>query len=161
MFGADLCINSLSLGQRFKSSHGIDSTAFLQMNLFRPAFRPESFDLVVCNGELHHTSDPELGLRSISKLVKKGGLIVIGLYNRYGRLTTDLRRVVFRASGDRFKSLDPRLRDRENRRGTSQYLVHGPIQTPSRVKAHLRTNHEMVSTIGVRVRKQYSQSDGI
>ena len=113
VFGADLCINSLSLGHRFKSSHGIDGTAFLQMNLFRPAFRPESFDLVVCNGVLHHTSDPELGFRSISKLVKKGGLIVIGLYNWYGRLTTDLRRIVFRASGDRFKFLDPRLRDRK------------------------------------------------
>ena len=66
VFGADLCINSLSLGHRFKPSHGIDSTAFLQMNLFRPAFRPESFDLVVCNGVLHHTSDPELGFRSIA-----------------------------------------------------------------------------------------------
>lgn len=71
VFGADVCINSLSLGHEFKSAHKIDSTAFLQVNLFRPPFRPESFDLVVCNGVLHHTSDPELGFRSISKLVKK------------------------------------------------------------------------------------------
>ena len=113
VFGTDLCINSLSLGHRFKQTYGINSTAFVQMNLFQPAFWPESFDLIVCNGVLHHTSDPELGFRSISKLVKIGGLIVVSLYNRYSRLTTDLRRLVFRASGDRFKSLDPRLRDRK------------------------------------------------
>ena len=37
---------------------------------------------------------------------------MIGLYNKYSRLTTDFRRLVFRLSGDRFKFLDPRLRDR-------------------------------------------------
>ena len=112
VFGADLCLNSLSLGHQFKSEHRLDHSAFLQMNLFRPAFKPAMFDLVVCSGVLHHTSDPELGFRSVSKLVKKNGLIIIGLYNRYGRLSTDLRRAIFRASGNRFKFLDRRLRDK-------------------------------------------------
>jgi hypothetical protein len=44
--------------------------------------------------------------------VKRGGFVVIGLYNKYGRLTTDFRRFIFRLSGDRFQFLDPRLRDR-------------------------------------------------
>jgi len=43
-------------------------------------------------------------------LLKPGGHIVIGLYNRYGRLLTDLRRQVFRCTRGRLKWIDPILR---------------------------------------------------
>jgi len=99
------------LAQQFKEDNQIDNVAFLQMNLFRPVFKPESFDLVISNGVLHHTSNPFLGFQSILRLLKKGGFIVVGLYNTYGRVSTDIRRLIFRASGNRFKLLDPRLRD--------------------------------------------------
>jgi len=112
VFATDICFNSLKLGQRFKENNGLERVDFYQMNLFRPIFKEESFPLVICNGVLMPTSDPFGGFKSISKLVKKGGYIVIGLYNKYGRLITDIRRIIFRISGDRFKFLDPRLRDR-------------------------------------------------
>ena len=80
------------------------------MNLFRPAFKPESFDLVVSNGVLHHTSDPYGAFKSIARLVRPNGFIVIGLYNAIGRIPTDLRRVTFRLLGDRLSFLDSRLR---------------------------------------------------
>ncbi len=83
------------------------------MNLFRPIFREESFPLVIWNGVLHHTSDPFAGFQSISRLVKRGGYILVGLYNRYGRITTDIRRIIFKIFNDRFKSLDPRLRGKD------------------------------------------------
>jgi carbamoyltransferase len=109
----DLCLNSLRLGEGFRSRHGLDRTAFLQMNLFRPALKPEAFDVVLCNGVLHHTSDPRGGFRGLVPLVKPGGYIVIGLYNRWGRWMTDLRRVAFRLSGGRGRWLDPYLRGAE------------------------------------------------
>ena len=112
IFATDMCLNSLKLAEQFRERNQIDSVAFLQMNLFRPVFKPESFDLVICNGVLHHTSDPFLGFQTISRLVKKGGFVIVGLYNTYGRLTTDIRRAIFRLSGDRFKFLDPRLRSK-------------------------------------------------
>lgn len=112
VFGADLCLNSLNLAHGFKKRNRIDNVTFLQMNLFRPVFKPESFDLVISNGVLLVTSDPFAGFQSIARLVKKGGYILIGLYNTYGRLLTDLRRVIFNLSGDRFLFLDPRLRDK-------------------------------------------------
>ncbi len=76
------------------------------MNLFRPCFKPASFDLVISNGVLHHTADPFLGLQSISRLVKPGGYLLVGLYHKYGRLATDIRRWVFNATNDRFMFLD-------------------------------------------------------
>lgn len=110
VFGADICINSLQLGQRFATANAIDNVGFVQMNLFRPIFKPGTFDVVICNGVLHHTADPFGGLRSISTLLKEGGVIMVGLYNRFGRVKTNLRRAVFSLSSGRFTSLDPRLR---------------------------------------------------
>jgi SAM-dependent methyltransferase len=111
VFAADMCMNSLRLGRQFARAHQLKRVQFVQMNLFRPAFEPESFDLVISNGVLLTTPDPFEGFRSIATLVRPGGHILIGLYHRYGRLITDFRRLVFRLTGDRFLSLDPNLRN--------------------------------------------------
>jgi len=111
VFGTDICMNSLQLAETFRSSHQIENSAFLQMNLFRPCFRDEAFDLVICNGVLHHTSDPKLGFQTLARLVKRGGFLVVGLYNAFGRIPTDLRRVLFRICGPRLAFLDPRIRE--------------------------------------------------
>ena len=108
---SDICFNSLKLGNEFKKRNALDRINFFQMDLFNPVFKEESFHVVICNGVLHHTGDPFLGFQSVAKLVRKGGYIIIGLYNKYGRLATDIRRVIFNLSGDRFKFLDPRLRE--------------------------------------------------
>lgn len=106
VIGADLCMNSLKMANGFKETNSLDRAHFYQMNLFRPAFKPQSFDLVISNGVLHHTSDPFLAFKSISKLVKPNGYILIGLYHKYGRLATDVRRVIFNMTRDKFKFLD-------------------------------------------------------
>jgi SAM-dependent methyltransferase len=138
VFGTDLCLNSLRLGRRFASRHGIDGVIFAQMNLFRPAFRPGSFDLVISNGVLMTTVDPFEGFRSISRLVRPGGYILIGLYHRYGRLVTDARRVLFRLSGDRFQWLDPVLRS----------AAHSDARKRSWFADQYKHPHEMKHTIG-------------
>lgn len=109
VFGADLCLNSLKLARGFRDKNDLDTVKFVQMNLFKTVFAEKQFDYVICNGVLHHTNDPYGGFRSISKLVKPGGFIVIGLYNKYGRIWTDLRRKVFNLTGNRFQALDPYL----------------------------------------------------
>lgn len=110
VFGADMCLNSLRLGQDFQQRNNLDRVGFYQMNLFKPIFKEESFPIVICNGVLHHTSDAYGGFQSIARLVKRGGYILIGLYNRFGRKITDGRRMIFNAFNDRFKFLDPWLR---------------------------------------------------
>ena len=107
--GSDMCLNSLRMAQDFKEKNALNRAHFMQMNLFRPCFAPGTFDLVISSGVLHHTSDPYLGFQTISKLVKPKGYILIGLYHKYGRLSTDLRRIIFRATGDRLAGLDSRM----------------------------------------------------
>ena len=72
VFGADLCLNSLRLGQHFKEQNHLANIRFLQVNLFRPPFAEQSFDLVISNGVLHHTSNPKLAYEGLSRLVKPG-----------------------------------------------------------------------------------------
>jgi SAM-dependent methyltransferase len=109
--GTDLCLNSLKMATAFKQKNDLDRAHFVQMNLFRPAFKPGSFDLVISNGVLHHTSDPLLGFKSIAKMVRPGGYILIGLYHKYGRLATDIRRAVFNATNDSMLFLDRHASD--------------------------------------------------
>ena len=42
----------------FRRQNLLHTVHFAQMNLFKPVFQESSFDLVICNGVLHHTSDP-------------------------------------------------------------------------------------------------------
>jgi SAM-dependent methyltransferase len=134
VFGTDICLNSLKLGQEFKNKNNLERVGFYQMNLFNPIFREESFHLVICNGVLHHTSDPYAGFQSISRLVKKGGYILIGLYNKYGRLITDIRRIIFNMSGNSFKFLDPRLRGQDRGERKKNAWFADQYKHPSELK---------------------------
>lgn len=107
----DICLNSLRLAKGFADRYSIRNVAFLQMNLFRPPFYDESFDVVISNGVLHHTGDCEGAFASILTKLKPGGHIVIGLYNWLGRLPTLWKRAAFSAFGSKLYFLDPRLRD--------------------------------------------------
>ena len=112
VIGTDMCLNSLRLAKRFRDQFNINHARFVQMNLFRTCFMEGRFDVVVCNGVLHHTGDPLRGFRSIAQMVKPGGVLLIGLYNKIGRLPTDFRRWIFRTFGNSFAFLDDHMRNK-------------------------------------------------
>ena len=138
VFGVDMCLNSLKLAENFRKENNICNTSFIQMNLFNPVFKKASFDLVICQGVLHHTSNPYLGFQKISQLVKKNGYIIIGLYNKYGRILTDIRRLIFKFTGDNFKFIDPRLRK----------IDRGKLKRESWFNDQYKHPHESKHTIG-------------
>ena len=111
VIGTDICVNSLMLGKEFKEKNEIKGSCFMQMNLFCPMFKPETFDLVYCTGVLHHVGNPFAGFQAISRLVRTNGYIVIGLYHRFGRILNDIRRIIFNLSNDHCLFLDPNLRN--------------------------------------------------
>lgn len=90
------------------------------------------FDYVLCLGVLHHTGNAEAAFRNITKLIKPGGCIAIGLYNVFGRIPHKMRvflaRTIFKNS-ERVKDYFIRLQihdvaDKERLRGwwNDQYL---------------------------------------
>lgn len=108
--GADVCMNSLQLAKGFRDRFGVVNADFVQMNLFRPPFADGTMDMVISNGVLHHTADPEGGFRAILAKLRPGGYVLIGLYNWLGRLPTLWRRRLIELFGDRMAALDGRLR---------------------------------------------------
>jgi SAM-dependent methyltransferase len=103
--GADFSRASLARGQAFAARFGLRDVRFVHMDLFHPCLRPGSFDLVMSNGVLHHTAAPEQAFRALCELVKPGGHILVGLYNPYGRLLNDVRRLIYRITGRRLGRL--------------------------------------------------------
>lgn len=110
VIGTDLCMNSLGLAKGFRDRFSINNAHFAQINLFRPPFEDGAFDIVLSNGVLHHTSDCAGAFRSIARLVKPGGFIIVGLYNWLGRYPTLWRRWLIERFGEAGALLDPRLR---------------------------------------------------
>ncbi|HEX8747865.1 MAG TPA: methyltransferase domain-containing protein [Pyrinomonadaceae bacterium] len=53
---------------------------FVQADIYRPPFPPDSFDFIYSLGVLHHLPDPEKGFRSLLKLLRRGGFMNIYLY---------------------------------------------------------------------------------
>ncbi len=110
VIGTDLCLNSLRLAENFRRTQGLRRARFLQMNLFRPCLEPERFDVVLCNGVLHHTADPYGGFRSILRLLRPGGHVVVGLYNTFGRLMMNARQALLAATNGHMQWIDTHLR---------------------------------------------------
>ena len=91
VFGIDLGINSLKLAQSFANENNISNVSFIHGDLLDDIFEEKKFDVIYCSGVLHHTDHPRKGFEKLTKLLKPNGLIIIGLYNLYGRLWTILK----------------------------------------------------------------------
>ncbi len=96
VIGLDLCAASLDVAACFARDNGVASLLLLRGNLFRPPLAPRWADVVLCNGVLHHTGAPRRGFAQLAGLLRPGGYLVCGLYNRFGRLLLPLRRAADR-----------------------------------------------------------------
>jgi ubiquinone/menaquinone biosynthesis C-methylase UbiE len=97
--GLDLCMASLRCGRRFREKHDLRSVDFIQGNLFDLPVAPDTFDLVISKGVLHHTPDAHRAFLEVVKRARPGGYVIIGLYNLYGRVPSWLRKQFFRLFG--------------------------------------------------------------
>ena len=125
----DPTINSLKLGQKFAKDNKINNVNFLKADIFEDPIKENYFDYVWCSGVLHHTSDSKKGFEIISKWVKPGGTIIIGLYNTYGRLRTNFRQIIYKLFGSSKLSrfivgiLDPHLRKNISSEQANSWIV--------------------------------------
>ena len=108
---------SLKLGRNFAKKNNINNVTFLNSDIFDDVVQDNFFDVVWCSGVLHHTKDSKKGFEIISKWVKEDGLIIIGVYNKIGRLRTNFRQIVYKTlnksnfSKKLISILDPYLRN--------------------------------------------------
>lgn len=129
--GADLTRPSLRLAVGAARRFGLhDRVQFVETDLLRPGLRYSAFDVVYSSGVLHHTRNPRASFASIARLARRGGMIVIGLYNAFARIPLRMRRVVARMTRNRWIPFDPVLRDRSNEPERREAWVRDQYQHP-------------------------------
>jgi SAM-dependent methyltransferase len=160
VLGGDICLNSLRLANGFRERYRIANAAFLQMNLFRPPFRDDSIDVLICNGVLHHTGDARKGFEILLRKVKPGGHILIGLYNSYGRLPTLWRRRAFERFGPALYFLDSRLTSARMNEGRWQAWFSDQYRHPHETRHSIDEVLDWFDTAGVDFLSSIPAADG-
>jgi 2-polyprenyl-3-methyl-5-hydroxy-6-metoxy-1,4-benzoquinol methylase len=103
---------SLKIASNFSLNNNIKNINYINADIFDDVLQDSYFDFIWCNGVLHHTKNPHDAFKILTKYLKKNGYILIGLYNKIGRIRTILRRYLYKIFGERILYLlDPTLRN--------------------------------------------------
>ena len=111
----------------------------MKMDVFDLKFKKNNFDYTISNGVLHHTKDAREAFKCLVEVTKPGGIIIIGLYHKYGRFFTRVKQKLAKLIGDKVFILDRnsikiKSNDKRNAWVTDQFLnphetLHTPIET--------------------------------
>ena len=132
--GFDPTLDSLKLAKNFAIKNEISNIDFVNADIFDDVLIDNYFDFIWCNGVLHHTKDPYKAFQIVSKSLKKEGYILVGLYNKIGRLRTILRKYMSKLFGVKFIEIfDPTLKNLkvsdEERKSWIQDQYFHPIES--------------------------------
>jgi SAM-dependent methyltransferase len=128
--GVDLTRASLLLGSAAAARFGLDRVLFVETDLRQPGLAAGAFDVVYSSGVLHHTPNPRHSFAQLVKLARRGGMIIVGVYNAFARIPLRLRRAIARLTMFRVIPFDPILRDRRNEPARREAWLRDQYQHP-------------------------------
>lgn len=105
----DLSKGSLIEAKNFINKNDIKSVQLYRMNIFNLCFPKNYFDIIISNGVLHHTHNAKLAFNRLAEHLKPNGIIIIGLYHKYGRIVQNIRQILIKIFGERMKFIDKRF----------------------------------------------------
>ncbi len=76
---------SHAIDAAFKNLGERPNAHFVQADIFKLPFRPETFDFVYSWGVLHHTPDPPAAFSALPPLVRPGGKLMTFVYAKYNK----------------------------------------------------------------------------
>ena len=82
--GVDLSEKNIETSRKWAEVFGFKNAEFTSGNLLDLPFEDETFDMVWCNGVLHHTENPDKGLQEITRVLKQKGWLWLYLYGAGG-----------------------------------------------------------------------------
>ena len=130
----DPTIQSLNLAKNFAKKNNITNIEFVNADIFDDVLVDNYFDFVWCNGVLHHTKDPYKAFQLVCKALKDEGYILIGLYNKIGRIRTLFRKYLSKIFGLKVLEIfDPTLKhlkiSKEERKSWIKDQYFHPIES--------------------------------
>lgn len=105
----DLSKGSLIEAKKFIDRTNIKNVNFYRMNIFKLCFPKNYFDIIISNGVLHHTHNAKHAFSILTEHLKPNGMIVIGLYHKYGRIIQNIRQFLIKRFGEKIKFIDKRF----------------------------------------------------
>jgi SAM-dependent methyltransferase len=94
--GIDISGPSLTLAEESAVACGLENVRFREWNLIEPIPDEDPFDIVLCLGVLHHTSDMQGVLSNLRGISARDGELYLWVYGRYGRYRHMLNRRLLR-----------------------------------------------------------------
>ena len=82
----DISETSLRHTSALQEKHGVRNLRLHQLAIERVAELGETYDQIVCTGVLHHLNDPDVGLRSLRRVLAVDGAMQLMVYAPYGRV---------------------------------------------------------------------------
>ena len=113
--GLEPTIEFLELAKKFIDKNNIKNVNFVRADIFDDVLKDSCFYFIWCKGVLHHTKNPSKAFDVLIKSLKKEGYVLIGLYNKIGRIRTIVRKYFYKLFGlSILKFLDPTLKNLKN-----------------------------------------------
>ena len=77
--------DSIDYARQFSKTNNINNTKFIKQNLLEHTSKKQ-FDVVICQGGLHHIPDWHTAFNQLKTLVKPNGKLILGLYHPWGKI---------------------------------------------------------------------------
>ena len=106
LYGLDACKKSLEISKEVAKEEEFDRFKPIHGSLFELPFEDNTFDVVMSWGVLHHTFNPQLGLKEMHRVCKKGGYICFFVYNSIADWRHNLRRADIKKNGEIHNNLN-------------------------------------------------------
>ena len=90
--GFDHSTASLAVARALKEELRFDGASLVEGDIFKLPYPDASFDIVISQGVLHHTSDPYRGFQELVRICRPGGFVNIYLYNRWNHWRHNLQK---------------------------------------------------------------------
>ncbi len=172
VYGIDFSDTSLDKAKKLKEKLNLNNLHLKKVDITDINQIKEiniKFDYVLCLGVLHHTADAYASFKNILELLKPGGYIAIGLYNRFGRIPLKIRKLLSKTlykNNQKVKDYFIKLqigdvKDKERARGWWNDQYEHPHETTHTVGEVLRwfKKHHIVYMQSVPTLALFDESD--
>lgn len=93
----DLSEPSLRIAAQYAKKEKLENITFEKQSILKLDYPDATFDYVYSMGVLHHTPDPYAGFCELCRVLRPNGVILVSLYNKYGRLRHNIKQLIVRS----------------------------------------------------------------